>query len=246
MWSPKYLLRFRWGKSLFILVSSHVALENRQLYILLQLPSSFFCIPAFSAKGEKYLMPTVSVHVLFNETFGICKQYFVGLGKCKFLCIVMRSAYYSNFCGLHCIGLNFAPVPLWPNFLAASELRPFHPSCVMDPKQEHGVNVVSYSWIKPSMNGAMLVCCKRQGKIEKVFLEDQCRRCLNWDRITWRSYSWADQFIISSGFKGLLSLINEFSSAIFAYLMLKKNKIDLWYNSPLFSLCWWKKCIRAT
>lgn len=109
----------------------------------------FFPIPAFSAKGEKYLMPTVSVHVLFNETFGICKEYFVGLSKCKFLCIVMRSAYYSNFCGLNCIGLNFAPVPLWPSFLATSESRPFHPSCVIDPKQERGVNVVSYSWIKP-------------------------------------------------------------------------------------------------
>lgn len=72
----------------------------------------FPLIPAVSAEGEKYLMPTVSVHVLSNETFGICKEHFVGLGKCKFLCIVMRSAYYSNFCGLHCIGLNFAPVPL--------------------------------------------------------------------------------------------------------------------------------------
>lgn len=90
----------------------HWGTDTALLYILLQLPSLFPLIPAVSAEGEKYLMPTVSVHVLSNETFGICKEHFVGLGKCKFLCIVMRSAYYSNFCGLHCIGLNFAPVPL--------------------------------------------------------------------------------------------------------------------------------------
>lgn len=96
------------------------------------------------------------------------------------------------------------------------------------------------------MNWATLVYCKRQGKIEKVFLEDQCWRCLDWDKITWRSYRQADQFIISSDFWGLLSLINKFCPAIFTYLIWKKNKSDLWHNSPFFSLCWWKECLHTT
>lgn len=152
MWSPKCFLRFRWGKSLFILVSSHVALENGERSALhsATIAMSFFPHPSSFSRGWEILdAHSLCSYSLFNETFGICREYFVGLSKCKFPCIVMRSAYYSNFCGLHCIGLNFDPVPLWPSFLATSESRPFHPSCVIDPKQEHGVNVVSYSWIKP-------------------------------------------------------------------------------------------------
>lgn len=152
MWSPKCSLRFIWGKSLFILVSSHVALENGQCSALhsATIATSFSPHPSSSSWGWEILdAHSLCSYSVFNETFGICKECFVGLSKCKFPCIVMRRAYYSNFCGLHCIGLNFDPVPLWPSFLATSESRPFHPSCVIDPKQECGVNVVSDSWIKP-------------------------------------------------------------------------------------------------
>lgn len=48
MWSPKCFLRFGWGKSLFILVSSHVALENRQCSALhsATIAISFFFPPS--------------------------------------------------------------------------------------------------------------------------------------------------------------------------------------------------------
>ena len=149
---PKCFWRFRWGKQLFILVGSHIAPENGQCSALhsATIAISFFLYPSsFSLGWEILHAHSLCSYFVFNETFGICKEYFVGISKCKFPCIVMRSAYYSNFCGLHCIGLNFDLLPLWHSFLATSESRPFHPSCVIDPKQEHGVNAVSYSWIKP-------------------------------------------------------------------------------------------------
>lgn len=48
VWSPKCFLIFRWGKSLFILVSSHVALENRQCSALhsATIAISFFFPPS--------------------------------------------------------------------------------------------------------------------------------------------------------------------------------------------------------
>lgn len=151
---PKVLLKIQMRKIItFFLVSSHIALENGQCFALRSAAIAtffFFSHPSsFSQWWEILDAHSLCSYSLFNETSGMCREYFVGQSKWKFPCIVMRCAYYSDFCGLHCIGLNFDPVPLWPSFLATSELRPFHPSCVIDPKQERGVNVVSYSWIKP-------------------------------------------------------------------------------------------------
>lgn len=57
MWSPKCFLRLRWGKSLFILVSSHVALENRQCSALhsATIAISFFPHPSIFSRGWEIL-----------------------------------------------------------------------------------------------------------------------------------------------------------------------------------------------
>lgn len=108
MWCPKSVLRFRWGKSLFILASSHIALENGRCSALRSatIATSLFPHPSSFSHGWETLGAHSSCSCsLFNETFGICKDYFVGLGK-----------QVPVYCDEKCILLGFLWASLyWPN-----------------------------------------------------------------------------------------------------------------------------------
>lgn len=86
MWTPKCFLRFRWGKPLFILVSSHIALENGRCSALhsATIAISFFpCPSSFSQWWEILDACSLCSCSLFDETSGISEEYFVGHGKCS-------------------------------------------------------------------------------------------------------------------------------------------------------------------
>lgn len=106
------VFKFRWEKSVFILVSSHIVLENGQCSALLSPTIAISSFPhpsSFSWGWEVLDACSFSPFSFFNETFGICKEYFVGLSK-----------LISVYCDEKCMLLKFLWTSLyWP------KLRPW-------------------------------------------------------------------------------------------------------------------------